>query len=277
MKIEFINHSSILVSDNTVKLMCDFWKSGRAFNEGWELLSDTPFDYSDFNRVTHLWFSHEHPDHFSPGDIMKIPAELRAAITVLFQKTADKRVVGFCHKAGFKEVIELEAGKPYRLGEDCQVTCMPFGAEWGDVDSWLLIQMGDRKLLNLNDCEVHKASRAAPIREICGEIDVLAAQFSYAARQGNPGDTARFERSHRANLDYFAAKIEALRPKVVLPFASFVDWCSEDNWYLNDGIVRVAEIVEQTRRDGRAEPLVMFPGDVWEVGTPIDNASALVR
>ena len=69
MKLKWINHASYLVSHNDVAIICDPWLSGDAFDHGWSLLSETKFQASDFAEVTHIWFSHEHPDHFSPPNL----------------------------------------------------------------------------------------------------------------------------------------------------------------------------------------------------------------
>ena len=73
MQIEFVNHASYIVEVKGKKLITDPWLEFRAFNEGWELLSETKFSYEDFKDIDYIWFSHEHPDHFVPLVIRKIP------------------------------------------------------------------------------------------------------------------------------------------------------------------------------------------------------------
>ena len=64
-KIEFINHASVLVSNEEVSLLSDPWYQGDAFHKGWNLIHE--FNDDDIlnllERVTHIWISHEHPDH----------------------------------------------------------------------------------------------------------------------------------------------------------------------------------------------------------------------
>ena len=93
MRLEFVNHASYILdaSKQGVRLLTDPWLEGNAFNNGWGLLAKTTFRYEDFGSITHLWFSHEHPDHFSPPNLKKIPEDARKKITVLFQKTATAR------------------------------------------------------------------------------------------------------------------------------------------------------------------------------------------
>ena len=64
--ITFVNHASVIFSHKNIRLMTDPWIFGNAFNNGWSLLSESKFTIEDFDKITHIWFSHEHPDHFHP-------------------------------------------------------------------------------------------------------------------------------------------------------------------------------------------------------------------
>ena len=65
--IQFINHASVLVSGDDISILSDPWYQGNAFNKGWDLLHQTNDSEAEkiLNRTTHIWLSHEHPDHFS--------------------------------------------------------------------------------------------------------------------------------------------------------------------------------------------------------------------
>ncbi len=279
MKLEFVNHSSFIVEHGSVTLLSDFWKSGMAFDDAWALLCETPFAYEDFARVTHIWFSHEHPDHFSTDNLLRIPEQLRANITILFQQTQDKRLVSFCANKGFKEVIEMPAEQAMQLGDGFEVRCGPFGSYWGEVDSWLYIKTPEASLLNINDCEMHDEAVVAELAQKCqqwgGELDLLAVQFSYASKQGNANDTAWMQRARRECLDKLALKVSGFKPAYTLPFASYVYFCHQENQYLNKGVVRVHDAL--TAIEPYSIPLVMFPGDCWQPSAPYDNSSALDR
>jgi L-ascorbate metabolism protein UlaG (beta-lactamase superfamily) len=111
MKLEFVNHSSYVVWHESIRLLCDPWIEGPVFNDGWRLLSKTAFHYEDFRDITHMWFSHEHPDHFNPPNLWKIPEQYRRQITILFQDTKDKKVAQHCEKLRFWEVRELDSNQ----------------------------------------------------------------------------------------------------------------------------------------------------------------------
>ena len=184
MQLEWVNHASFLITQGEVGLICDPWLTGDAFDHGWSLVSETQFTPQDFERVTHIWFSHEHPDHFSPPNLKSIPSELRARITVLYQASLDGRVASFCRRLGFKRVVELAEGEVHELGDQVSIRVYPyiFG------DSWATVQVGSLTLLNLNDCVVNTAAKAQAIAERVGSVDVLFTQFSNAQGIGNPAD-----------------------------------------------------------------------------------------
>src|ERR1043165_9435943 len=100
MKIEFVNHASYIVDHAGIRLICDPWTEGTAFDNGWSLLTPSKFTFDDYKNITHIWFSHEHPDHFSPPNLSKIPAEHRKNITVLYHETNDKKVINWCKQKG---------------------------------------------------------------------------------------------------------------------------------------------------------------------------------
>src|SRR5580693_6203624 len=106
--LEFVNHASYVLRMGQTSLLHDPWIDGAAFDFGWDLLVPSSFAAKDFESISHIWFSHEHPDHFSPANLKAIPPDQRAKITILYQNSADHKVAQFCRSVGFKEVIELE-------------------------------------------------------------------------------------------------------------------------------------------------------------------------
>src|ERR1700757_1138608 len=134
MWIEWVNHASFVVNSGAIRLITDPWLDGTAFNKGWKLLSPTGFRYQDFADITHIWFSHEHPDHFSPSNLKRIPEDLRQKITVLFHHTKDKRVLKVCSAYGFK-IWELAESESIELAQDFRLIC----GRQGLIDSWMAV------------------------------------------------------------------------------------------------------------------------------------------
>src|SRR5437016_5647515 len=119
--IEFVNHASIVVdAGDGVRLLSDPWLAGTVFNGGWTLLSPSSFSDADFESITHLWISHEHPDHFHPPPLARIPKRHRAKLTVLFQTAPDlaasREIKAFFLDLGVREFVELSPDRPTALG-----------------------------------------------------------------------------------------------------------------------------------------------------------------
>src|SRR5205823_15052942 len=109
LRIRWVNHASYVPTARDVRLITDPWLFGSAFNNGWDLISEAKFSLDDFREITHIWFSHEHPDHFAPPVLKAIDPAVRANITVLFQETKDHKVLDFCDARSEEHTSELQS------------------------------------------------------------------------------------------------------------------------------------------------------------------------
>ncbi|HEY8209110.1 MAG TPA: hypothetical protein VIG99_16580 [Myxococcaceae bacterium] len=270
--LRFLGHAGYCVEQGSVCLAVDPWLSGPAFDNGWDLLvPSAPFEAQ---KVTHLWFSHEHPDHFSIGAVKAIPEARRPEVTVVFQRTADGRVVSFLRKHGFAKVVEVANGERVELGPDISLTT----SMARDGDSCHLLAAGAFRMINFNDCwfasmaEVEGAMKAFGVKP--GEVDLVASQFSYANWMGNPGEPARRQDSARVKLAHLEMEVKSVQPRFVMPFASYVYFSHQENAYLNDSVNRPSVVAERVRSMGMS-PVVCRPGDVMELsGDGLRAASA---
>ena len=273
MNIEFVNHASFIADHNNIRLICDPWTEGTAFHNGWSLMSNTRFRFEDYKTITHIWFSHEHPDHFSPPNISKIDPEIRKNITVLYQETNDKKVVEWCRKKGFKEVIELKKNTYFRLGDDFEV----MNAKHKYDDSWLLIKTKDKSILNVNDCVISNEEEAREIRSAWDfKVDILFTQFSYASYHGNRDEPAARVLAAAEKLDEIDLQIKVFQPEFVVPFASYVWFSHEENYYMNDGINKVDKVYDHLKSKG-VTPVVLYPGDIWNTDGPHNSAASVAQ
>jgi L-ascorbate metabolism protein UlaG (beta-lactamase superfamily) len=272
MEIEWVNHASFVVSSRRIRLLTDPWIFGRAFNESWDLLVPSKFSIDDFSRITHIWFSHEHPDHFSPSVLSRIPETTRKKIRVLFQQTRDQRVVSFCKKQGFG-VTELLDGESLDIAPDFRVTCqnVPF------YDSWLAIEAEGKCLLNMNDCVVTNPAVMRRIKRRFRHVDVLFQQFSYAGWVTNEDQHEAWKACAREFAEVILSHTAEIQPQYIVPFASFVRFCHAENKHMNRHVNRIGDITRLLEQQRIAEPIVLFPGDKWSPGEPHTNAQALAR
>lgn len=238
-QLTFVNHASFHVASDDALLLVDPWVEGSVFNNGWSLLDNATSnsalvdEISGHDLTTYLWYSHEHPDHFSISFIKKLKQQFRGKVTMLFQQTKDRRVVKFLQKNGF-ETIECMPGITLPLGKHLALTVFPYG----DGDSWCLIKAGQRAILNLNDCAVTTAAQCraihARLAPLCNRVDILLTQFGYANWVGNPFEPGLRRRAAAEKRERISLQMSSFKPVLTIPFASFVTFCSVENSYLND-------------------------------------------
>src|SRR5262249_47356248 len=85
--IEWINYYSYVFRRGDIAIICDPWLDRPVFNNGWSLLSKSVCSIEQFKDITHIWCSHEHPDHFNVPTLSKIDPQHRSKISVLYQST----------------------------------------------------------------------------------------------------------------------------------------------------------------------------------------------
>ena len=259
MKVEFINHASVIISSNETKIFCDPWIDGSIFNEGWDHIIKTKFNKDRFKEISYIWFSHEHPDHFSTSTLKSVDENIRSSITVLYQTTKDKKVLNFCKSLGY-QIFELPNMKRVKLNKDFEIIC----GKSGFYDSWLFLKDDKHSLMNLNDCHVDSKSDAININKKINnqKINVLLSQFSYAAWRGNKEDSLLRKDEAENKLNILKNQIDILQPDSFIPFASYIYFSHVENKYLNDQINKSYELVNLYEN---TKTILMYPGDIWEM------------
>jgi hypothetical protein len=275
MRFRWVNHAAFVLETGPVQLLSDPWLFGSAFADSWDLLAPTRLETLDFGAITHIWVSHEHPDHFSPPSLRSIPEEDRQHIVLMTQRTRDRRVAAYCETLGFGDVVELPSGTWLDLAPDVEIMCQPVKLD----DSWLAVRAGDRTVLNLNDCLIATEDEVdATLAKIGHPVDILLTQFSFAAWIGNPDDTAAHVESARIARDRFITQTRTIAPKWVIPFASYVWFSHEENAYMNTSVNHITDIVAEVRRSLPATtPIVLYPGDTWTPGRSEDPTPAALE
>ena len=273
VSLQFITHACVLLEAGPVRLLCDPWLSGPAFADGWRLLVEPEETISDL-APTHIWLSHEHPDHFSPRDLRAVDRAERAGITVLYQQTADRKIEIFLATQGYPVQV-LPPGETVSLAPGVEVICGSMGA-----DSWLVFRAGGRTIVNLNDCitgqdileddvDALDASALEPLRTVAHGADLLLTQFSYSNWVGNADDQWLHQRQAQTKLGQVRQQIRRLAPGAVLPFASHVWFSHTENSDHNRWVNRPRRAAEVIVEEGAA-PVVLTPGARWTVGAPHD-------
>tara|TARA_B100000029_G_scaffold465123_1_gene499595 strand:+ start:81 stop:1385 length:1305 start_codon:yes stop_codon:yes gene_type:complete len=269
-KLEFVNHSCIILSNNDVSLSIDPWIDGSVFNNSWNLLVKTPLkSIENLKKSKYVWFSHEHPDHFNPPNL-KIFSNNN---NFLFQQTKDKRVIKFLSKIS-SNVKEIKFKDKFFLDKCFSIQVLPFQY----LDSMCLIEIDGIKILNLNDCDIKNDNQLKIIKNFCEKIDVLMVQFSYAIGKSNKESIAQRRNWSLTILKKLSKNINYLKPKYVIPFASFCYFSRHDNFYLNDSINKIGPTIDFLKKNNpNVKFLCFYPGDMWDLKTNWCNDDAIYK
>ena len=262
IKIEFINHASVLVSDNNVSLLSDPWYQGDAFHKGWNLLYELDDSSIEdlLNRVSHIWISHEHPDHFSILFFKKYEKKIKDRnIEILFQETYDKRVESFFKANDFSLRI-LKTNKWINLSDNFSI----LNFKDGFYDSGLVIDILGKKILNLNDCEIKTNERCKEVFNIVGKCDVLISQFSYAAWKGGVKNIDWRKQAAIEKLETLSLQVNYFKPNLLIPFASYVYFSNSLNYYLNDSSNKPSDVIKKFEDNTNVKIKIMRPFEVLE-------------
>lgn len=224
MVLTLVSHASVLVREGNTSILVDPWLIGDAFNDSWALLC--PPAEIDWKEINYIYITHEHPDHCHFPSLKSIPDDNKKNIEILLSFHASPRLRNALEKLGFK-VRELGLHRWIGLNKDLSVLV----GSVGTMDSFIAIKslLDDKVILNMNDC-ILSDSHMKRIKRMVGEVDILLTQFSFANWVGNDRDYG----------DEAGRKIAQVRrqgsifePRWIVPFASFIYFCSEDNFRQN--------------------------------------------
>ena len=145
-----------------------------------------------------------------------------------------------------------------------------------DGDSWLFLKTDGFNVLNVNDCVFENTEEMADLKNKIGDVNVLLTQFSYASWVGNPNEVKE-KQSHADNkLAEIKNHITQFKPEYTIPFASYVWFCNGANSHMNEQANRIGD-VDNFINSLDTTSIVLYPGEVWELGSEHDSKSSVER
>lgn len=271
MKIHLVSHASVIVETGDVCLWSDPWLYGKAFNDSWILSPPAAWDETWLDKIDCLWVSHEHPDHFHTPTLKLLPERFKNRVTVLFQKNNSDKMPRAFAELGFHHLKLLAHRDTVALTAQTSVYCY----HESQINSCLAVLSAGRSALNLNDAEIGGPDCRLIKRDI-GPVNVVLNQFSIGGYDGLPDPEVRLTEMAQQILVNLSHNHRDLGAKATIPFASFIYFCAPDNSYINQYANRTADVFNYLAKRNQ-EAVILYPGDVYEVGRPHDSASALAR
>ena len=230
--ISLVNHASVLIKSETVSLLTDPWFFGDAFNDGWALFYENDHDEicRILNSVTHIFISHEHPDHFSIPFFKKYSNKLiDLNIKIIFQETNDKRVITFLRILNL-HVIEAKNNKWIELDLNIHIKFFSIGT----IDSTFILSTPENYFINTNDCELSFFDGKKIKNNIKQNKPViLLHQFSYAAWRAS---SEWKQKAAKYKLIQLSKLNKLFNASLLIPFASFIYFAHEENFNLNSDV-----------------------------------------
>ena len=83
--------------------------------------------------------------------------------------------------------------------------------------------------------------------------------------------------STRTKLDGVVIQADVCAPDHVIPFASFVWSCHEENYFMTRDMNRIHDVDAFLRQHCESNPLVLYPGDTFEVGDDDYDCTAAIE
>ena len=153
MNIQVICHSSVLITTANTSILCDPWYFGEVFNHGWQLYPAPeypPLSDAVAASVTHLFISHEHPDHLHFPTLDQFDDSFKRRVIVIFQKNNSDKVFSQLAKIGFQNLVALPHMQEY--SPEPQVSLYIY--QHRQIDSALIVNDNKHVVVNLNDAEI---------------------------------------------------------------------------------------------------------------------------
>lgn len=240
-KVNFLNHSSFSIEDDQNITLVDPWYFGRIFNNSWSLLKDTDDSEIDYSKLKYISISHEHPDHLHWATLKHIREKTNNDLFIIYPRRKNPNVKEACEKMGYKFGY-IDYFRETKITDNYSITAFPEGH-----DSALVYRVGDKVIVNQNDAYLNQQV-LTQLKQMFPSIDLWLSQFSLAGYYGNSNEPEVIKTNGTQwHIDKFLYYQNFLKPKMSIPFASYVYFCKQYNDYINDYAVDLRDILNLSR------------------------------
>ena len=263
MYFKTISHACLYIEHLNTRLLIDPWVIGSCYWRSWWNFPKVEHNLLLDIKPTHIYLTHLHWDHFH-GPSLRLFEKYNPKI--LFPKHFNHRLIKDCKKDfKFTNIMELNHGKKYKIGNDFIITSYQFNPII--IDSSIVIEADNTTLLNSNDSKVFGLS-LNHIKSNHRDIDFVFRSHSSASPipQCIKGqDPTKTDRSPKDYARDFTAFAKATGAKFAIPFASSHIYLHEltrkfNKFYSNPQYVK--DYFEANIRNGQ-RCILMPSGSSW--------------
>ena len=262
MKLTLINHASVLIEKDDFCFLTDPWYFGTVFNDSWGLQFKTPEKLIEkaLDKTTHIYISHEHPDHLHFPTLKKLAKNFKNKITLIIQDLPRKEVKYALEKIGFENIIEANHRHFIKLTDNIILyiySVFPVDSACALIET---NEIGEKKIiLNCNDTELSNYDLKL-IKHDLKKVNLILNQFSFATYNGNPDFINQTEAQKNHIVSSFIKEQKYFKADLSIPFASFSYFCTEDNYFLNDYKTDLKFLKSELKKN-RLKSFFLLPGD----------------
>mgnify|MGYP001499876496 CR=1 FL=1 len=279
MKIEYINHASLLITTCGKKILTDPWLIGPSWAQNEWLFPQNNHEPEYFNNIDYLYISHGHEDHLHKESIDWLPNYIKKIPLIIPLFDSADYFVDTIKEYGLENYIMLKNNESINL--DSNIFFKMF-INQSDHDSSLLIESEETSVFLqtdnlLSNEESLKIGDNHKI-DICFTITCLTGPFPGFYNMSKSNMMKAVEMKKKNSQNFSLNIVKNINPKYVVPYASDICYFGED-FYANelhrDDKQMYKKLVEQ--KSNVKEVLIMNPHDsiIIEKGNLIEKNISL--
>ena len=259
MQFQILSHAGMAASSGGTTLLCDPWLIGSTYWRSWWNYPPVSQELIDSLRPDAIYLTHIHWDHFAGPSLRLFPDD----IPIYIPKEPAGRIARDLRQMGLNNIIEMEHGKPYQLG-DLTITSYHF---FVFTDSAIVIEDKYAVLLNANDAKL----MGGPLKQILTEhpkIDFVFRSHSSANSRvcyELMDDPQAVVDDKEQYIENFATFVKATGATHAIPFASNHCHLHKEVIDYNSFACSQQEVEDYFRKHNITDPQihVMVSGDSW--------------
>ncbi|MBM4263815.1 MAG: MBL fold metallo-hydrolase [Deltaproteobacteria bacterium] len=225
IKIEYIYSACVVISTPNARILCDPWFTEGIYDGSWFHFPKVNRPVKRIGECDAIYVSHIHPDHYDA-------AFIKEYFGVYGKKPiyiADHAVNHLHGKMRADGLSAMVLDRPCQI-HDAEITIFPHvTGSISDIDSALIVRYHDGArqhcAVNVNDIGFDEPVTQT-LRELCPEVDILLLGYTgagpYPQTYFDPDDPMLVVEAEHKKQAFFARyrrTVEALNPKVTIPFA----------------------------------------------------------